>query len=114
MRCLVDQLVVHEIAGERVEQFRMGRQRAANAEIARRIDQALAEQVVPNAVDPHARGERVVATRDVVRKFKPTAAVLERFGFVVGSERGEETALGVRAAVAGASTEEHIGIVWFG
>ena len=105
--------VVHEVTRQCIEQFGVSRRRAADAEVARCIDQTFTKEMVPDAIHPHASGERVFAVGDVVGKFEPTAAMLERFWFVVGRKRREESSLGVRTAVARAATQENVRIVRF-
>ena len=51
--------VAHELHGERVEQFGMARLLAGRAEIIRRAHEALAEEMQPDAIHQHARGERI-------------------------------------------------------
>jgi hypothetical protein len=51
--------VAHEPRGEVVEQLRMAGAAAVEAKVAGRIDQTLAEVVVPEPVDEDARGQRV-------------------------------------------------------
>ena len=54
------------------------------AEIARGIDDELAEQMAPHAVNPNAGGERIVAAGDGLGHFAAAAAVLERDRLVIG------------------------------
>src|SRR5436190_1298305 len=49
----------------------------ADAKITRSADEAGAEMTKPDAIDHHARGERVVRRHDGLRKFEPATAVLE-------------------------------------
>ena len=44
----------HELMGEPLEQFRMRRPLAADAEVADGADQAFAEVVLPDPIDHHA------------------------------------------------------------
>ena len=57
-----------ELGGQPVEQFRVRRPVALQAEIVRRADDAAAEVILPDAIDHHAGRERVVlATGEPVR-----------------------------------------------
>ena len=60
--------IVHELRGQPVQQFGMRRHAAAMAEIAGRRHQALPEVILPDAVDHHARGQRIVFAGDPVRQ----------------------------------------------
>ena len=66
-----------ELHRQVVEQFRVSRRIAAEAEIARRADDAEPEMMHPHAIDDHARGERVGGIDDGLRQFEPPAAVVE-------------------------------------
>src|SRR5439155_1364384 len=48
---------IHELAREPLEQFRMRRQFAANAEIVHRADESLCKMMLPNAVYDNSRNE---------------------------------------------------------
>ena len=84
----------------------MRRRCAANAEIARRIDDAAAEQMSPNAVHPNAGGERIVAAGDGLGHFAAAAAVLECDRLVVGRQNRDETPIDFGAGAAGIAAEE--------
>ena len=49
--------------------------------IVRRADEAFAEMMLPDAIDHHARGQRVVLVRDGIGEFEPAAAVAKRGRF---------------------------------
>ena len=51
---------------ELLEEFRVGGQRALDAEVFFGFDEADSEELGPNAVDGDARGERVVASDEPV------------------------------------------------
>ena len=55
----------------------MARRRRLVAKIVGRRDEAFAEVVEPDAVDQHARGQRVAPVRDRLSQFEPAAAVFE-------------------------------------
>ena len=65
--------VVGELQGERVEQKRMTRLLADHPEIVDAGDQTTAKQVMPNAIDHHARRQWIVCTRDPLGQFQATA-----------------------------------------
>ena len=64
---------LHEPAGQPVEQLGMGRRLALAAEVAGRADDPLAEVVLPDPVDHHAGGHRVVGPGDPARQLQPAA-----------------------------------------
>ena len=70
------QLAFHEFAREPVEQFRVRRPLAAKAEVARGRDDALAEMMLPEPIDDHARRQRIVLRRDPVRQCEPPAGAV--------------------------------------
>ena len=53
-----------EAAREPVEQLGMRRRLAELAEVARRADEPAPEMVLPDAVDDHAGGERILRLRE--------------------------------------------------
>ncbi len=62
-----------EIAGRIIEQIGMRRRRAAHAEVAGRFHQTRSEVVMPDAIDHHPRGERILGIGDGVRRQEPAA-----------------------------------------
>ncbi len=50
---------IHNLRREIIEQLRMRRRLAGDAEVVNRLDDAPAEQVMPNPIHRHARNERV-------------------------------------------------------
>ena len=74
-RVLDRAVVAVEIRSEEVEEFRVRGFAAKAAEIVGGGDDAAAEDMVPEAVDDNAGGERVVGAGDAVGKFE-AAAVL--------------------------------------
>ena len=100
--------VVHELAGQMIEQFRMRRQFAHDAEVVDRAHDAATEQVIPHAIDHHAGRQRVrrdratarpapsrplggfdtVGARPGRRSLPRTAAARDRRAFYVARERG--------------------------
>ena len=63
-----------ESAGQPVEQLGVAGPFAQDAEVAGGGDQPPAEVVLPDPVDHHARGQRVVGTRDRAGQLEPAAA----------------------------------------
>ena len=53
-------------------------------EIAGALDETSAEVLLPNAVNQHARGERIVWAGNDLRHFKAATAVRERLPFFPG------------------------------
>src|SRR6266508_6281775 len=51
---------LHELHRQPIEQFRMRRRRALRAEIVFSLHNAASEILLPEAIDHHARGERVL------------------------------------------------------
>src|SRR5205807_10384099 len=70
--------VFHESAGQVIEQFRMRRRLATQAEVARRPYYAGAEMMHPDPVYHHPRGQGIAAIADGLGKLQPAAALLER------------------------------------
>ena len=79
-----------EVGGEPVEQFRMRRPPAADAEIVRRGDEAAAEVMLPDPVDHHSRREGMIGARQPLGQFEPAAAGERRRGGP--PEHGDESA----------------------
>ena len=57
--------VLHEISGQPVEQLRVGGRFAVEAKVARRVHDALPKVVLPDAVDEHSGGQRVLSAGQV-------------------------------------------------
>ncbi len=72
--------VVHEPAGEPIQQFGMRRQFALAAKIIRRRDKAAAEVHFPNTVHHHAGGERIIAVNQPLRQAEAVARRAGREG----------------------------------
>ena len=66
---------VDELARQPVEQFGMTGPLALHAEVVAGLDQALTEQLLPEAIDHHARGQRMVGLGEPLRQ---PQAVLRR------------------------------------
>ena len=92
-----------EARGEIVEQFRMAGAFAHASEVARRVYDAAAEVVQPNAVDHDPRGERIVVTCDGLGQVEPAASGLEWFT----AENGEKPPrdLGAKIVLAAANVD---------
>src|SRR5688572_2701519 len=58
---------------EEIQQLRMRRFLAEPPKVIDRGDESASEQVMPDAIDQHARRERIRRARDVVRQFEPAA-----------------------------------------
>src|SRR5690242_5337086 len=71
---------------------------AAHAEIARRAHQSLAEVPLPNPIDNHARGQRIVTVRDCAGQLQPATPLREGLTFVAG-QYCRETARHFRARI---------------
>src|SRR5581483_4786580 len=85
----------------------------AQAEIAGRVHERRAKMMKPNAVDEHARGQRIVAAGDVLRQFEAATAFLK--GLAAGAgENFEKQPRNFRAVIIGAAANEHVGIIWLG
>ncbi len=82
-----------ELGGEMIEQFGMRRRFAGHAEIVDAPRQPLAEQMLPQPVDHHAGGERIVGTRDPRRQFDAAAVIVgNRFRRDRAEQRGTSRA----------------------
>ena len=75
-----------EASGQPVKQLGMAGAFSAQAEIARRLHQAGAEVMLPDAIHHHACGERVVRTGDGAGEFEPSAAALKRRALRAGDD----------------------------
>src|SRR5262245_6332782 len=80
--------------------------RAHRAEIVGRADQTFAEVMLPDAVDQHASGERVVLARDGVGQLQPATAKRERTANRA-REAFEKTARNDFAEVLRFASDEH-------
>src|SRR5262245_57242597 len=88
----------------------MRRSFAHRAEVTRRADQALAEMMLPDAVDDHAGRERVVFVRDRIGQFEPSAALRKRRG-VIWAQYGEKPSRGVFADILRAAANMHLHVL---
>ena len=77
------------------------------AKIARRRHERLSKERGPQAIDDHARGERVVAAADGEREFLAAAALVEDRGLVFG-ENAQEAARRFRAFAIYIAADEHV------
>ena len=75
----------HEVVGQPIEQCRVRRRLAKDAEIGRRGHQAAAEMVHPKAIDQHAGDQRMVAIGQVPGVGESSAAGRELW--IVGRDR---------------------------
>ena len=71
-----------ELAGQPVEQARVRRRRAVDAEVARGADQPAAEVVVPEPVDDHAGEQGAASVFDVCDPFSKCSALQCAGGFL--------------------------------
>src|SRR5204863_1617103 len=90
---------------EEVEELPVAGGIAAQAEIARRRDQAPPKVLQPDAVRPDARRERVLGARDAVRQLEASAAVREGRPRRAGQEP-DELARNLLALVGGVAAAE--------
>ena len=97
-----------EVDGEGIEEFGMGGQIAAEAEVAGGGDEAGAEVVHPDAVDEDAGGERVVGVDEGLGEFEAAGAVGKGL-LVAAAEAGEGAGRGECAGVVGVAAEEDVG-----
>ena len=75
-----------ELGRQPVEQLGMRRRRALDAEVARRRHQAAAEMVLPDAIDPDARRQRILRTRSASRPAQ-SRRLRDRFAGVGAEDR---------------------------
>src|SRR5262245_31580135 len=68
---------VHKLDRQPIEQFRMCGRLAQLAEVARRAHDAFAEMMLPDAIDHHPRGERILPRHQPLGQSAPPVA---RFG----------------------------------
>lgn len=62
--------MLHEFVGEIIEQLGMGRRRRAQTEVVGAFHQRPADQLHPDPVDQHARGQRIFRTGDGLGEFQ--------------------------------------------
>ena len=72
MQVLQAPTVLHEIAGEPVEQLRVGRRFSLATKVVGRADQSLAEVPSPDAVHENASRKRVVGCRQPACQRRPS------------------------------------------
>src|SRR6185369_7719673 len=101
---------VDEPAGEVVEQLGMGRRRAADAEIVRRLDDALPEMVLPDPVHEDARRERIVPISNPLRELPPAAAPFVRRQRLAAQDL-EEPPRNFGAQVPGLAPDQHLRVL---
>ena len=77
-RCLRSQPLIAEVEGEPVEQLGVGGEFAGDAEVAGASDQAGAEDVLPEAIDGDAGGERVVGVEQPSGEAEPVSGPRSR------------------------------------
>src|SRR5580693_5604359 len=95
---------------EIIEKFGMSRGFAARAEVIGCADDALAKMVEPDAIHQHARRQRIVLARYVLRQLQPAAALLERRR-VARRKNAQKMARHNGTAIAGVALDEHVGIL---
>src|SRR5205085_12338540 len=85
-----------------IEELRMSRLLAADAEVVRCADDPFGEVVLPDAVDQHACDQRVLGRRHLFRQLQATTAVRRRVarGTTDGLEVAARDDLAHRAVVA--------------
>ena len=70
------QPLLEQLAGQPIEQLRMARRLAQAAEVAAAIHQAAAEVILPEAIDHHARRQRIVGRGQPVGQRRAAAGGL--------------------------------------
>ena len=88
----------------------MRRREAADSEIVRRLHQAASEVVLPDPIDHHARGQRVVSASQPLSQLQPTAAgrvVWQR----LASQHFDEAARDFDAGLIGLTSHLHPDVV---
>src|SRR5581483_9724178 len=78
-----------EAAGEPVEQLGVRGRLAAGAEIVGRGDDAASEMPLPDAIDHHARGQRILLVGDPLRELEAAAALLVGRKLLAAEDREE-------------------------
>ena len=103
MQVLGAPAVVHELHSQPVEQFRMAGAVADHAEVVQAGDDAASEMMVPDAIHPDSRRQRVILRRNPLRQGQPPS----------GSAAIGPGNLGGRIAVAGHGEKARLH-VWSG
>src|SRR5215510_9421435 len=98
---------LHEFGRHPVEQLGMARTISRGAEIAGRLHDALPEMVLPDAIDGHARGQRVVGARD---PFGQLATAISRIEVHVASQDLRRPRLNFFALVPPIAAFEQVGL----
>ena len=101
-----DQPLAMKRAARSSSSSRVRRPVALRAEVARRVDQAGAEVVLPDAVDDHAGRQRRALGDDGVGQFEPAAALRER-PRRVGRQHRQEAARHDRAGAGRVAAHLH-------
>ena len=74
-------VVRDEAPGQMIQQREIRRRLAGFTKVIRRLDDARAEKVLPDAVHHHTGGQRILRARDPCREFEPAALLgIHRFG----------------------------------
>ena len=89
---MIDQPDVDEPFGQEVEQLGVGGGLAPGSEVAGGGHQSGAEVLVPDPIDQHPGGQRVVRAGDGLGEFEPAAPLGEGLGLAAGREHPEEPA----------------------
>src|SRR5260221_12145421 len=79
--------VLDEADGQPVEQLGMSRPRALRAEVIGSRDNTSSKMILPNAIDDHARRQRIVRPGQPARERK-TAARMRRASRLIGNAKG--------------------------
>src|SRR5438270_11159401 len=81
--------LLHETAGQVIEQLRMSRRVTKLAEVTWSVDNASAKMMLPNPVDHHPGRQRVVGSSDGLGQFQPPTTFLKR-GLLTGAKNCQE------------------------
>ena len=93
--------MLDKIVREKIEQLRVRRRFAAQAEVRWRVDQPFAEVMLLDAVGHYARGEWIGRTRNPVGEFKPATRAVGNVQIAVNAEKFRSAAARQRALSAG-------------
>ena len=95
-----------ELLGQMIEQLRMRWGCAAGTEVVHGLDEASAEEPVPDAIHDDACGERVVGRSDPISEFEPSAVAFGNVELLTMSEDFRQSTRHCIGFVVDAATDE--------
>ncbi len=103
-------LVGDEARGQSIEERRVSGRRRADAEVAGGLDQGLAKDLIPHAVDHHAGRQWIVGIGDGFGELEAPAAPLEVHGLTIGGKDFEVVSRDILARAARIAAQENVAV----